>query len=484
MKRHRSGIEGWPIFFLLAILILGIAWLYTNWQSSQTVLPSGLTINGQDMGGMTRDQALSAIALDYTLPITVHYQDQVTQLLPEMVDLALDLDATAENLDEILATQTGMQGFFNYVRAQALQPESETQAVKAVVTYSRERVDAFLERTAQKYDQVPQTPVWLSDVGVFRPPQQGMQLDMEASRPLLVAAILAAAPEEREVYLIVQTEPAPVASMGLLRDAIAGTLSGYDGTAGLFIKHIPTGQELCINCDIAFSGLSTLKLGVVLTYYYIQGQSLDPYIDTLISTTLTTRDPVAADALLAQIGLGDPSVGTMQVSQFLTDLGLQSTFIAAPFGYDASEGIASPNYVTPGNSVPDLNTNPNPYLQTTPLEMGILLEGIAQCAREGGFLHVLYPKRLTSAECQSMLSWMTRNEVAPPVGANLPPEITIAHQDGWGDNTYVDLALVGPPGGEIVLSIFLHTTEWLVWEESLPAFSAIGQLAYSFFNPE
>ncbi len=477
-QRQSNGL--WIIFFLLTIAILSGAWLYTNWQSSLNVLPPGMHINDVPMGGMTRNQALNVIAQAYTTPISVAYQSEVTILLPEMVDLSLDMEATAENLDEALAERAQAKSFIFYALNRLLQQEAEGQDVNAVVTYSRERVDAFLRRTAQKYDHPPQRPVALPEAGTFRPAREGTTLDVDASRPLLVEAILAAVPSERAVQLVVETEPAPEASISLLRDALNGALAEFTGVAGIFVKDLQSGQELCINCKVAFAGLSTLKIAIAMDLYRTLDDPPNLQMTQLISATLTESNNASANLLLSEIQAGNPYSGALHVTEFLQSVGLRSTFLAAP--YDLKDNVEPPNLVTPANSRADISTNPDPYLQTTPMEMAMLLEGVYQCSNGGGFLRLLYPQEITPAECQDVLGWMKQNQVNSLLGAGMPEGVESAHKHGWAGDTHADVALVYTDEEDFVLSVYLYAPEWLTWEESAATFANIGQMTYQFFH--
>ena len=209
MNRRHTGTNS-ILLFLITVLVLGGAWLYTNWLSSQTVLPAGLTINGQPMGGMAREQVLNELQISYTYPVSLTYAGQpISPLLPEMIELHLDLPATIENLDEALQTDSPVEQFFTYILDQLLGREPEKIEVSAVVSYSRERVNIFLTRMAQKHDHQPQPAVPLPEAGTFRPPVTGTLLNVEASLPPLIEAILALDPEDRYVDLVVVTKPAP-----------------------------------------------------------------------------------------------------------------------------------------------------------------------------------------------------------------------------------------------------------------------------------
>jgi hypothetical protein len=473
----------WLIFILLTVIILGGAWAYTNWQSSRTMLPPGLTINGQPMGGMTREQALSAIALAYTRPITVYYAGKLTPLLlPEMLELSLEEEATAQNLDKVLTARAGTQGFITYLLDQILNNEPEAQEVTAVVNYSRERVDAFLARIAQKYNHPPQSPVLLPEAGTFRPPQDGTTLDIKASLPLLIGAILSAAPQDREVHLIVDIEPAPEASITILQQALDAALSDFTGVVGIFAKDLRRGQEFCYNCDVAFSGVGALKIAIAVSLYATLDAPPDANTAARIDTLFAESDNTTANLLLTQIGAGDPYSGALRVTDLLWGLGLRNTFIAAP--YDLPGATIPPDIAAISNARADSSTDPDPALQTIPIETGLLVEGLYHGAKDGGFLRAVYPQKLTPEDCQAILTSLERNPVNALLSAGMPAATRVAHKHGWSNKTHADIALVYGPQTDFVLVAYLYQPEWLVWDESASTFATVGQLVYRFYNGE
>jgi len=46
------------------------------------------------------------------------------------------------------------------------------------------------------------------------------------------------------------------------------------------------------------------------------------------------------------------------------------------------------------------------------------------------------------------------------------------------------VALVYGTETDFVLVVFMYQPEWLVWEQSVPTFTRIGELTYRFFNGE
>lgn len=485
MRRSRTGINGFLLLFI-TILVLGGAWLYTNWLSSQTMLPAGLTINGEPMGGLERDQVLNELQLAYTYPVSLTYAGEpIPPLLPEMIELYLDLPATIENLDEALQTDNEMEQFFTYILDQLLGREPNPIEVKAVVSYSRERVNTFLARTAQKYDHAPQPAVPLPEAGTFRPPLNGTKLDIQASLPPLIEAILALNPEDRRVDLVVTIDPAPEPAATILADAIQTSLVDFQeagGIAGIYGRDLKTGNELCINCEVAYAGLSILKIGIALELYVMHDEPLPEKETDLLDGMLLESDNASANLILSDIGSGDPYSGALKVTDFFWSLGLKNTFMAAP--YDLKEGIPEPDIATPANTQTEYNTDPDAYLQTTPKDIGLLLEGVYHCSRGGGFLRLLYPQALEPRECEELLGWLRNNDGNSLIGGEMPEGTPIMHKHGWRDNVHADAALIYGPKTDFILTAFLYQPEWFVWEESVPTFGTIGELAYRFYNGE
>ena len=477
----RKSSAGWLLAVIVTILVLSGAWLYTNWRSSQTVLPPGLTINGLPMAGMTRQQALNTIVQAYTVPVTVTYAGEViSPLLPEMVELNVDLERTAANLDEVVLERSGWRDFLHYVAGRFVGQEGESYPVNAVVNYSRERVDAFLERMAQKYDHPPQPPVLLPEASTFRPARGGTELDMGASLPLLINALLAADPARRQIDLIVKTEPAPATAVEILAEALTISLEEVGGIAGVFAKDLGTGQELCINCQVAFSGLSTLKPAIALEGVRVAPAPHDTEMAALLEAVLTEDDNTAANALLARIGATNPYSGALQVTDLLWDLGLESSFLAAP--YDLETEVPPPVFTTPANAAGGPGTEDDTYRQTTAREMGLLLEGLYQCARDGGMLRLLYPGEISPAECAELLAGMERNQVNPVLASGLAEGTRVAYQQGWVGSTHAVVAVIYGRQTDVVLTAYLYQPAWLIWEESVPTFTKIAQLVDRFFS--
>lgn len=472
--QRRSGCIAWLII-VVAVIVLFLIWQYFGFRLSHRTLPVGMTMAGRPVEGLTREQALNALEVAFDTPLQVTYREHLLSLSPDSVELRYNAEATAANLDAALSARRGLNGFIAHILRRSPDPVD----VPVVVSYSEQRVDGFLTRVARQHDRPPQEPIVLPDSLTVDLGQPGYELDIEASRDRLASALVS--PTEQEVELVVHIEEVPPLQMDVLDQLIQSILSGYEGIVpGIFVKHLQTGEELQINAEVAYTGLSVLKIAILEETY----RALDPPFEAEINGWLSDTVGVSDDNLKANlllydvIGDGDGSQGVEKLTTSLHYLGLVNTFMAAPYNEESSLTV-----VTPANSRSDVATQPDPYMQTTPLDVGLLLEMIYQCSQGGGALVVAYPEAFTVGECEQMLEWLDTNHIDSLTEAGVPVDTRVAHKHGFTGDTHADAAIVFSPGGDFVLVTFLYRPEWLEWEESAPLIADIATATYNYFNP-
>jgi hypothetical protein len=471
---RRIGIVVWGIV-IAAVVALLLAWQYLDYRAASRTLPAGMTMAGLPVEGMTREQALGVVEEAFTTPMEVTYQEQQLLLSPDSVELRYNAEETEATLDALLAAQRGLDGFVAHVLRRPLDPVN----VPVTVNYSEERLDGFLARVANQYDRPPQEPVPLPASLTFRSGQPGHELDIESSRARLAAALVSVT--DRQVELVVRTEEAPPLDLDILGQMLMSLLDDHEGMIpGIFVKDLQTGDELEINAGVAYAGLSVLKIAIIEETYRVLDDSPDVETTKLISETMTLSGNFTANLLLRDlIGNGDGYQGVENLTASMRHLGLVNTFMATPY----DEEVIPATIVTPANSRADITTEPDPYMQTTPLDMGLLLEMIYQCGHGGGALMIAYPGAFTVNECNQMIEWMSANRIDSLIETGVPVGTKVAHKHGWTGDTHADAALVFSPGGDFVLVVFLYRPQWLEWEEGNPLITEISTATYNYFNP-
>jgi len=473
--RRKGGIIAWLVI-VAAVVTLFLAWQYLSFRLRGRTLPAGTTMAGLSVEEMTREQALNALEVAFSTPQDVICQEQHLTLTPDSVELRYNAEETAANLDAVLSERRGLDGFIAYVLRRPPAPVD----VPVAVSYSENRLEGFLARIAAQYDRLPQEPVPLPDSLTFRPGQPGYELDVEASRARLSSALLLAT--EQQVELIGRTEEAPPLDFELLNQLILSLLDRQEGLiAGIFVKDLQTGDELGINADVAFAGLSVLKIAILEETYRVLDPPLDPETADWVSDTMgITSSNFKANLLLRDvIGNGDAYQGSENLTVSMGRLGLVNTFMATPYDDD----VTPPTIVTPANSRTDITTEPDPHMQTTPLDIGLLLGMVYQCSQGGGALMAAYPGDFTADECNQMIEWMSANRTDSLTEAGVPVGTKVAHKHGFTGDTHADAALVFSPGGDFALVVFLYRPQWLEWDESAPLIADIATVTYNYFNP-
>jgi len=456
------------------MLLALLAWQFIGYRAGLKVLPAGMTVAGLEVGGMTPDQVVAALEAAFAQPVSLTYQDQALALTPESVAFQFDPEGTRAAIEEAVAWRSSPDGFLAYL----LRRPSEPVDLPPVATFSPDRLEGFLNRVSQQYDRPPQPPVPLPEALTFRAGRPGHELDHEVSRERLTAALLSAV--DRQAELVVRVEEAPPLQMAQLEEMLNALLADFDGIPSLFIKDLQTGAELEINPDVAYAGMSVVKIAVMVESYRALDQPPNVEETKLLTETMTLSGNFTANLLLRDIiGNGDGYQGVENLTASMHYLGLINTFMATPY----DEEVVPPTIVTPANSRSDLYTQPDPYMQTTARDMGLLLEMIYQCGEGGGALMVAYPGAFTPEECRQMLEMMRQNRIDSLIEVGLPPGTPVAHKHGWIGDTHADASIVFSPGGDFVLVVFLYHPEWLEWEISNPLISDIATATYNFFNP-
>mgnify|MGYP005848775111 FL=1 len=253
--------------------------------------------------------------------------------------------------------------------------------------------------------------------------------------------------------------------------------------ASAFGLYLQTGEGFSLNPGVAYSGMSLIKIPVLVTYFrYLNTYPTDEQAEWITGMMTCSNNP-ASNAILRELGQGDPYVGAERVTQTMRDLGLRNTFLQAPLVEDPELGKHE-NLVPMVTSVDQVATDPDPFNQTTPDEIGWLLGAIYQCAQQETGPLLSQIDGLTPLECRRILHSLDQNYLGAMIEAGVPENITVAHKHGWttGD-THGDAAIVFTPGGDYVLVLILHQREWLTYLDAWYNIAELSKLVYNTFNP-
>jgi beta-lactamase class A len=271
-----------------------------------------------------------------------------------------------------------------------------------------------------------------------------------------------------------------------LQSEIEKTLADFFKVSSYIVVDLATGDTIARNADVAISGMSLLKIPILIETYAALDQPPDYEQNRMINQTIVQSSNFSANVLMRTIisDRDDSFHGAEIVTNSLRDMDVFNTFITVPFDQDAREGRPAA-LLTAANNRSDITTYPDPFRQTTAADLAVLLEWLYACAEsDAGPLRNYYGDRLTQAECQELLTAMQVNELVRLFEGGLPEDATFAHKIGYVDETYGDAGIVFSPGGDYVMVMALYTPVWLQWDVGSPLFREVARLTHAHFNDE
>lgn len=468
----------WGIILVVVYVVVQ----FIAFRASLSRIPATWTVAGGSFPDQPIDEVVARIKDTFDSPVILHYTKDSRALVPASVDFKFDAEATAAKFRSARDESAGAGSF---LRRLLFQPPDPLD-LSIVSTYSPEKIRLMLSEMALAFDNPAQPPLPDLQTMTLKPGRPGYTLDIAASVQPAADALNSIL--HRDADLVIRTQPAPAASIDQLAGLIQGRIKDFKGNAGIFLKDLQTGKEVRVNSDTAYSGISIMKIPIMVEVYRKLGQPPDVETYRLLTETLGAESGnFTANLLLRQIGDGDSYAGVARLTASMRYLGLVNTFMATP--YDQKD-VTPPAVATPANSRKDVWANPDPYMQTTPEDVGVLLEMIYQCSQGGGALMVAYPGAFTSDECRQMLDIMKKNIIADAEGiptllrGGLPPGTPFAHKHGWDFDTRCDVSIAFTPGGDFVLAVYVNTPQaWVEWDVANGIMVDVARAAYNYFNP-
>lgn len=463
------------ILFVIAVaaVIVFLGPQLADYVSARDAIPAGVTLAGVNIGGATSAEAAANLRQVYESPILVYHGDQRMILRPEEIGFKIDAEAMVDAAQEYGQGVYAARDFLLYL----LDRPPLGGDVPLVYEYDRAKLGAWLQQQTASYDNDP-TPAYAKlDTLTFVPGQPGRYTDLSESAIGIIKAFQS--PNDRQARLVLREQPPLPPDFESLENALRQRLERFPGIYSLYFQHLPTGEEINIDGDTAFAGMSTVKLPILLKLYHDNEAPLDDNLTRWISDTVksTTASNAAANALMYHIGGGNTIKGAQAVTEFTRELGFENTFIAIPYDSD----LKPPYIRTPANTNPEYNTFPDPAMQTTPEDIGRMLAEIGYCAEGRGNLVAAYPDKITPEECDEIIRWMEQNPMGYLIKYGVPDDARVAHKHGYGTDTQGDVALIYGPEGPYVLAIFVYQNGWVVWDYSNPLMNDLSRLIWNFF---
>jgi beta-lactamase class A len=490
MRRGGPDLLRWISIGLLIAAIGLIFFELVSYSRVRAKLPRQLTIAGVDVGGLDKTEALERILQVYSAPIELYYGDNLILLNPASVGFRLDTEVMLA-ASELARTETDFWGgFWDFLWNRS----GEGSSIPLQSEYSQTELEAILKDIGFRYNQPPINAQPIPGTTTFSVGKPGYVLDISRSKELINEVLNQ--PINRRVNLPIVSEAADRPSFSVLEILLKQNLevAEFDGLAVVYIQDLRNGDEIHftryrgedieVEPDIAFTAASTIKIGIMTTYYRYFDEPLDQEAEQWMYEMMVYSANETSDLLMERLeGIdGELSPGPIVVTNTLRKLGMRSTFLGGYFQL-GSPLLIQPQ--TPGNQRTDVTTSPDPYNQTTASEIGMLLTDIYRCAEGGGAILAAFPEQINPNECAKMLDLLSQNKLGWLIEAGVPEGTRVAHKHGYIDSPteyLVDVGVVYTPGGNYVLSICLWNDPPMIWEPTSEMVANLSRAVYNYFN--
>lgn len=468
---------------LFALLFGAIGWIgLQGWQywRSHTLLPMGTTIGGIDVTGLTRDEAMAAVQTTYEKPVRAEYGSETIEINPADAGFVLDLEGMVDEAIRQMNETPHWKRYISYVLQRSLPGEEIEVSLRA--SHTPEDVRLIVNLLGDMLDRPAEVPVLLSDSGSIEMGRSGIVLDREFAFEAIGDALYK--PQNRVAKLLIIDQEAPELNLSYLETYLRQQIEPFDGLGSIYIFDLQTGEEIKINSDSAVSGLSIVKIAIMLETLRATDDILSFDQQKLMEETAIFSGNYSANLLLDVVaGQDNAYLGSDILTESMVRLGLENTFIVTP--YDEPQRPGNRTRLTPANSRQEVLFDPDPAMQTTAEDIGQLLSMIYYCSKGGGALLALYPEEITPAECQYLIDLLARNEEGNLIRFGVPEEMTVAHKHGWAYNTHGDAGIVYTPGGDYVIAEFLYAdTDWMPVSLSFPLLRELSRSVFNYYNPD
>jgi beta-lactamase class A len=474
------------------MILASAGFTYANYQAFhqlQPVYPDASVIAGIPVGGLSRQSAIDRLNQAYAVPVELHLGTNIIQATPAALGFTLDLEDMLAEADRQQNAQPEMNAFWNYLWQRLPGPVM----VPLLSSDNPDKIRAYLKNEiAARYDQPATMAMPVPGSTTFAAGSPGVALDIEPAVPLIQQALISLT--ERRVTLTSHTQAAlPPAAKNfetLLKQNI--DLSHFGGISELDVVDLKTGAQVhfayqngkSLPPDISFTAASTIKIAIMVSIFKRVSEPAPQYVIDDLAKMIEVSENDPADQVMQQVI--DKNLGPLEVTKDLEALGLKNTFLA---GYFYPGAPLLRKIATPGNQRKDYFTDPDPYNQTSPADMGMLLTDIYQCAANGGgeFAQV-FPGQISQNECKQMVDLLFGNHMPTLLAAGTPDGVKVAHKHGWINeldgvvHTYCDAAIVYSPGGDYVMTMYMWNKNQLLFDTANQLMANLSQTVYNYFN--
>ena len=489
-RRPTFSALTWLAVFFLVAAVLFTTLQFINFSRLRTTYPINMEIAGVPVGGLNRQEAAQRLLQAYSLPVELRYDDQAILFEPSICGFELDLESMLAAADLERTKNSFWIGFWDYLWGRQI----NSLSIPLRADFSESRLRTYLnDEISSRYDKPPSPAVPQPGTVNFSAGTFGTVLDLDTAVLLIDNAMQSV--NNRSVNLPRRQTSPTRPSLQNLETLLIQTidLTGFDGLVGMYMQNVTTleevhfayqnGSRVTTNPDVAFTTASIVKIPIMTSIFKRIDEDEDPETFNLLQKMIIESGNDPADWVMERVI--HPNTAPIEVTEDMQALGLENTFLAGEFG------LGSPLlrvYKTPANQREDINTDPDRYNQSTPSDIGMLLEDIYLCAENGqGTFKAVFGDEITQTECQIMIDYLAQNKMPSLLEAGVPDVTEVAHKHGWVTyngimQTLGDAGIIFSPGGDYILVIFMYHPQQLIWDNASYLVGQLSAAIYNFYN--
>jgi hypothetical protein len=458
----------------------------------RATFPTGMTIAGIPVAGLEFEQASQRLVQVYMAPIELRYGSARIQVRPATLGFELQINSMLAAADKQRTNEPFWSGYWKYLWNQPM----TTAAIPLQANVDKDRIQAYLENEIHiRYDLPSTPPMPIPGDSGFYPGKAGTAMDYPITVQRIEDTLFSSSHRTVNVEVVETRPQRPSFDIleFMLKDVIDDAL--FDGVVELYFKDLQNGLvmhfahsrigEEAPPTNIAFSSWSTIKIPAMITLFKNLEAPYDPAILAEIEKMVEESNNESTDSVSKKVI--EANLAPLRVTEDMQALGLQNTLWAGFFS------LGSPllqDISTPANSNRIYDTGPDRYAQTTVLDMGLLLEEIYYCAESyGGAIPLAFDGEITQEECQLMVEYLGKNKLGHLIEAGVPGGTVVAHKHGWANevhsgvvHTMGDAAIVYTPGGNYILTIFVHQPTQVIFDLGNYVFRDLSAAIYNYYN--
>jgi hypothetical protein len=490
--RRKNAIISWAALGLIVMASFLAILQLVRYARIRATFPTGMTIASIPIGGLEFETASQRLVQVYMAPIELKYQGERIQVRPATLGFELQINNMLALADKQRTNEPFWTGFWNYIWNRPM----TTTAIPLQARFDEERIQAYLENEISiRYDLPATPPMPIPGESGFYPGKAGTAMDYPVSVQRIKDALSSSS--RRSVNLEVMETRPQKPSFDILEIMLKDVIDDatFDGMVEFYFKDLQNGltihfaysrigeEEIPVN--VAYSSWSTIKIPALITLFKNLEAPYDQEILAEIEDMVEQSSNESTDSVAKKVI--EPNLAPLRITEDMQTLGLQNTFWAGFFG------MGSPllqEISTPANTRTDYVTDPDRYGQTTPLDLGLLLEEIYYCAQDyGGAIPIAFEGSITQEECQIMVDYLSQNVIGHLIEAGVPSGTIVAHKHGWANevqdgyvHTMGDSGIVYTPGGDYILSIFVYQPVQVIFDYANLLFANLSASVYNYYN--